>query len=463
MSEKQRRKFIQFDIDSFYPSISEKLINDAITWASQFVHISEEDKLIIFHTCKSLLYHNGAPWVKKNGSNCDVGMGSYDGAEKCDLVGLFILSLLRDLPMEVGLFRDDDLGVSTAGQTARQVESTKKKICAIFKNIGLSITIKANLDTVEFLDAEVCLSTGIHRVFTKPNNTLRYVDVNSNHPKSVIKSIPFGVQKRLSALSSNEEVFNQTAPQYQEALERSGHQHKLKYENQSTTFKNNRKRNITWFTPPFSSNVKTNIGAKALKAIDICFPPEHRLHTVINRNTFKVSYSTMPNFGQVISRHNIKVSNQDRPLTPEQRDQTGCNCRVMICPMRGECKPGNMVYKATVTRDDTGKAATYTGLASNSFKERWRGHDSSFNNSHLRKKNELSKYVWKLKDSDISHSICWQKLGQAQAFNSTNRVCRLCLLEKYFIMFKQDGATMNKNTEFYTTCMHKKKLLIQNG
>ena len=64
------------------------------------------------------------------------------------------------------------------------------------------------------------MSTGTHRVFTKSNNTLLYVDVNSNHPKSVLRNIPLGVQKRLSELSSSEEVFNQTAPQYQEALER---------------------------------------------------------------------------------------------------------------------------------------------------------------------------------------------------------------------------------------------------
>ena len=141
--------------------------------------------------------------------------------------------------------------------------------------------------------------------------------------------------------------------------------------------------------------------------------PGHRLGEYINRNTFKVSYKTMPNFGQIISRHNIKLSNQDKPLTAEQLDQTGCNCRVMVCPMRGECKPGNIIYEVTVTRQDTGKTDTYTGLAGNSFKERWRAHDSSFNNNHLRNKTSISKHVWKLKDRDIEHSIYWKKLGQA--------------------------------------------------
>ena len=462
LSEKESRKFIQFDIDNFYPSISEELINKAITWASQYVDISEEDKKLIFHTCKTLLYHNGEAWVKKGESNVDVGMGSYDGAEKCDLIGLFILSQLRTLRMECGLFRDDGLGVSTAGLTSRQVENIKKKICSIFRENGLSITIKANLDIVEFLDTEVCLSNGTYRVFTKPNNTLQYIDVKSNHSKSMINNIPFGVQKRLSALSSSEEIFNQTAPQYQEALERSGHQHKLKFEEPATsTRKFNRKRNITWFTPPFSLNVKTNVGAKTLRIIDTCFPKENKLSEIINRNTFKVSYSTMPSFKQVISKHNIKTSNQDRPITAEQRDLTGCNCRKMVCPMRGECKPDKIIYKATVTREDTGQAETYTGLTAGSFKQRWRTHDSSFNNKHL-SNTELSKHIWKLKDKNVPHKIHWEKIGRAQGFNPTSSICRLCLLEKYFIMFRKDGATLNKNSEFYTPCMHRKTKIISN-
>ena len=35
---------------------------------------------------------NGAEWIKKNDtSNFDVAMGSYMGAEICDLIGLYIL------------------------------------------------------------------------------------------------------------------------------------------------------------------------------------------------------------------------------------------------------------------------------------------------------------------------------------------------------------------------------------
>ena len=41
------------------------------------------------------MYHNDDPWVKKDTSvEFDVTMGSYDGAEVCEIVGLFMLDTL---------------------------------------------------------------------------------------------------------------------------------------------------------------------------------------------------------------------------------------------------------------------------------------------------------------------------------------------------------------------------------
>ena len=61
---------------------------------------------------KSLLYHNDDPWVKKDTSvEFDVTMGSYDGAEVCEIVGLFILDMLSKLfeKNSIGLYRDNGL------------------------------------------------------------------------------------------------------------------------------------------------------------------------------------------------------------------------------------------------------------------------------------------------------------------------------------------------------------------
>ena len=52
--------------------------------------------------------------------------------EICDLVGLYILSLLKEIIPNVGLYRDDGLAVSSA--TNRQIDVMKKKICKTKKS-----------------------------------------------------------------------------------------------------------------------------------------------------------------------------------------------------------------------------------------------------------------------------------------------------------------------------------------
>ena len=52
----------------------------------------------------------------------------------------------------------------------------------------------------------------------------------SNHPPTVLKSIPLGVGRRLSRISANKVVFDAAAPPYQEALIKSGYIDKLEFE-----------------------------------------------------------------------------------------------------------------------------------------------------------------------------------------------------------------------------------------
>ena len=59
-------------------------------------------------------------------------MGSYDGAESCEIVGLFLLSQLTSLNINVGIYRDD--GLAAVAKTPRQTEIIKKKISKVFKD-----------------------------------------------------------------------------------------------------------------------------------------------------------------------------------------------------------------------------------------------------------------------------------------------------------------------------------------
>ena len=65
------------------------------------------DERNIIHAKISFLIHKHAPWQKKGNTTFDVTMGSYDGAETCELVGSFLLSFLQDLNLNVELYRDD--------------------------------------------------------------------------------------------------------------------------------------------------------------------------------------------------------------------------------------------------------------------------------------------------------------------------------------------------------------------
>ena len=63
IEEKSKYKLIVFDIKGFYPSIKETLLIKAINFAEKLVNITNEDKVIIKHARKSLLYNNSEPWM----------------------------------------------------------------------------------------------------------------------------------------------------------------------------------------------------------------------------------------------------------------------------------------------------------------------------------------------------------------------------------------------------------------
>ena len=136
---KRHCTFMQFDIDSFYPSISADLFDKALDFARQFVDISDLELSIIKQARRTLLFHDGEPWCKVGDNDeFDVPMGSYDGAEICELIGTYMLSLTSHLvnPTDIGLYRDDGLSVMrSCGRP--EIERKKKELIKIFKDNGL--------------------------------------------------------------------------------------------------------------------------------------------------------------------------------------------------------------------------------------------------------------------------------------------------------------------------------------
>ena len=182
---------------------------------------------------KSLLFCNDKTWIKKNDlSLFDVIMGSYDGAEVCELVGLFLLKIIADIfgKDSVGLYtyRDDGL-ILLKGTGGRQAELTRKQLHEIFKKQDFRITTEINYHTVNFLDVTLNLNEEKYQPYRKPNNTPLYIDSRSNHPPCIIKQLPASINRHLSSLSSDAKSFESNAPLYQDALHRSTHHVKLSY------------------------------------------------------------------------------------------------------------------------------------------------------------------------------------------------------------------------------------------
>ena len=119
---------MQYDIEEFYPSVSEDLLKKAIDRARTFVDISSEEEETIIHCRKYLLFNNTDRWIKKEGNkDFDVNMGSFDGAEVFELVGLYIC--------------------------------------------------ETNLKIVNFLDVTSDLTAGKYKPYKKPGNIQLYINV----------------------------------------------------------------------------------------------------------------------------------------------------------------------------------------------------------------------------------------------------------------------------------------------
>ena len=100
-----------------------------------------------------------------------------------------------------------------------------------------------------------------------------YVHRQSNHPPSILRNIPQSVNDRLNRLSSNKEKFEAAAPPFQAALDKSGYSHKLEYKDMTGNMTRQprrtgrRSRRVTYFNPPFSLNVDTDVGKRFLKIV----------------------------------------------------------------------------------------------------------------------------------------------------------------------------------------------------
>ena len=464
IQNKPNKSFLQLDIEEYYPSISEELLKKAFKFAEKSgAPFTKQQQDIIIHSRKSILFAKSTPdgeakpWQKTHNPDFDVTMGAPDGAEVCELVGLYILDeLRREIPeMNFGLYRDDGLAEhdNMNGQT---LERIAQRIRNLFETFGLSITIEINLHQVDFLDVTFRLPTEDFKPYKKPNNKPLYVNTRSSHPPTVIKQIPIGINTRLSNISSCEKHFDDAKSDYQKALSESGHAHKLTYqEPKNKNKKNKNNRNIIWYNPPFSLGVKTDIGAQFLQLVKDCFPKTNPLYTIFNRNTLKISYSCTKNMKQIIQAHNNKILSKTKKKQNKMPEKT-CDCQKSKkdkCPLEGSCIQTDVIYKATTTEQQPKK---YIGSTEN-FKKRYTAHKYSFRHETHQNSTTLSHHVWE-QELGTEPELKWEIIDKAPSYKKGGRACQLCLTEKMHIMrVINNPSYLNRRSELAAKCRHKAK------
>ena len=456
---KSRQSFLTFDVEEFYPSISKDLFNRALDFATAHTPIPAEDREIFMHARSSLLHSQGDNWVKSTGL-FDTTMGAYDGAECCELIGLFMLSEMKSRfpQVNIGLYRDDGLGAHRR-IPGPELKKVREGIIQLFKENGLKIVIHTGLKQVDFLDVTLDLQSEKYKPYCKPNNVPSYLNVSSNHPPHIIRQIPKIISNRLNKLSCNEQDFNLVKGEYEDALRRSGYaeKSKLQFEKEATGAgdqtkkkKKQRKRKETFFCPPFASNMKTDFGRKFLNLVKTHFPKDGSLGKILNIHTIKLSYSCMPNMRALMLRHNDKLLRDSEPPAA-----AGCNCRKQPCPMQGNCLIESIVYEAKIHHDD--KTVYYYGSTSNAFKTRWRNHTSSFRLPQKQNDTALASHVWEY-NLNPSPKIEWRTVGTRKPVQPKGN-CGICTLEKVTIMKNRacKPNTLNVRGELYRRCNHRDK------
>lgn len=221
--------------------------------------------------------------------------------------------------------------------------------------------------------------------------------------------------------------------------------------------------------------VKTKLGHLFLNLIKKHFPKSgtNSLSKIFNSNTLKLSYSCADNLEKIIKKHNNSIFSKyinSESLTTHKVAQSNikqndtnnksCNCRnPNNCPLNNNCLTSSVVYLSTIsTLENPNIKKFYIGCTMRPFKERWRGHLQSFNNSNYKYMTSLSKYFWSLKEKNKTPKVKWKLIRKARTCNSLYAPCYLCLNEKLeIIRFKNKTDLLNQRYELTVNCKHRLK------
>jgi hypothetical protein len=151
------------------------------------------------------LQYKGIVFKQKDG----IAMGSNDSVSIANITVEKELRLILSNPLFIyhGRFIDD-LFIILEIPPDQQLDAWLNKA---FQHEYLKFTFEHNLKTINFLDVQVSLDQDNEistELYHKPISKHQYVHFKSNHPKHLLKSLPYSALLRIKRIHSNADTLN---------------------------------------------------------------------------------------------------------------------------------------------------------------------------------------------------------------------------------------------------------------
>ena len=147
--------------------------------------ITDEVIEIILACRKSILADNRRTWVKSHMDNFDVPHGRLRLGPGSRLNRDFI-SWTRWVVLSLRAGGADGI-IFILDSNDPNTSKIPKKITRAFKLLSLRMEIGSNFKIVDFLAVTLNLDNGTFKPFSKSNSTPTYINIDSNHPRSILK------------------------------------------------------------------------------------------------------------------------------------------------------------------------------------------------------------------------------------------------------------------------------------
>jgi hypothetical protein len=85
-------------------------------------------------------------------------------------------------------------------------------------------------------------------------------------------------------------------------------------------------------------------------------------------------------------------------------------------------------------------------VTARTFEQRLYEHRADTRKESSRIKTCLSSHIWDLKDQNIQYEVTWKLKERGTAFNPTTKKCRICLKEKFHIMYTNIRTKLLRET-----------------